>query len=97
MFIRRSPKFALDVTGLVLAAALFASATQLHPPWWNLCLGIGNSFVFIAISDLLNSAHIRLLDAPRVSFFGRELVRGVTTFVYPDSFRIETGARRSCA
>jgi maleylpyruvate isomerase len=84
MRLRRSPKFALDVTGLVLAAALFASATQLHPPWWNLCLGIGTSFVFIAVSDLLNAAHARILDASRVSFFGRELVRGTATFVYPD-------------
>ena len=80
----RSPKFALDVTGLVLAAVLFVSAGQLRPPWFNLCLGIGTSFVFIAISDLLAVAHARIVDAARVSFFGRELVRGRATFAFPD-------------
>jgi hypothetical protein len=80
----RSPRFALDVIGLVLAAMLFAAATLLHPPWWNLCLGIGTSFVFIAISDLLNAVHGKIIDASRVSFFGRELARGAATFAYPD-------------
>jgi hypothetical protein len=82
--VRKGPKFALDVTGLVLAVALFTAATYLHSPWWNLCLGIGTSFVFIAVSDLLAAAHARILDASRASFFGRELVREVATFVYPD-------------
>jgi len=80
----KSPKFALDLTGLVLATVLFAAATQLHPPWWNLCLSIGTSFIFIAVSDLLNAAHARILDTLRVSFFGRELARETATFVYPD-------------
>jgi hypothetical protein len=80
----RSHKLVLDAVGLALAAVLFAAATSLRPPWWNLCLGIGTSFVFITISDLLTAGQKRLLDASRVRFFGRELVRGETTFVYPD-------------
>jgi hypothetical protein len=84
MRVQRGTKFALNVIGLVLAAALFAAATRLHPPWWNLCLGIGTSFVFIAISDLLISAHGRIVDAARMRFFGRELVQETATFVYPD-------------
>jgi hypothetical protein len=84
MRMHKSPKLALDVTGLVLAAALYAAASQLRPPWWNLCLGIGTSFVFIAISDLLSAAHTKVIDASRVSFFGKELVRGTATFAYPD-------------
>ena len=84
MRMHKNPKFALDVTGLVLAAALFALASRLRTPWLNLCLGIGTSFVFIAVSDILHAAHARILDASRASFFGRELARGAATFVYPD-------------
>jgi hypothetical protein len=84
MRMRKGPKVVLDVTGLALAAVLFTAAAYLHPPWWNLCLGIGTSFVFIAVSDLLTAAHTRMLDVSRVNFFGRELVREVATFVYPD-------------
>jgi hypothetical protein len=80
----KSPKFALDVTGLVLAAVLLASATELHPPWWNVFVSIGTSFIFAAIFDLLIAARTRILDASRVGFFGRELVRDAATFVYPD-------------
>lgn len=80
----RSHKLALDAAGLALAAGLFAAATSLHPPWWNLCLGIGTSFVFITISDLLAAGQRRMLDASRIRFFGRELVRKAATFVYPD-------------
>jgi len=40
MHVPRNPRFALDAIGLALAAALFTIATGLHPPWWNLCLGV---------------------------------------------------------
>jgi hypothetical protein len=69
---------------LVLAAILFTAAPRLHQPWWNLCLGIGTSFVFIAITDLLNTAHKKIVDASRSRFFGQELAREKATFAYPD-------------
>ncbi len=79
-----SHKLALDAAGLALAAGLFIAAANLHPPWWNLCLGIGTSFVFIAIADMLAVGQKSLVYSSRIRFFGKEIVQDEAIFVYPD-------------
>lgn len=81
--LRRSGSI-LNTIGLVIAAGLFAISVSAKPPAQNILIGIGASFVFVALTDLLLAAEHRLTQRHRSAFFGRELTRHRTVFVYPD-------------
>lgn len=81
----RSPRrFLLDSVGLGFAAVLYTISLRLDDSHQEVTAGVASSFVFIALVDVLLAIQARLADRARVRFFGRELVRGPTTFVYPD-------------
>lgn len=84
MRLLRQEQFVLDVVGLLIAAGLLAAATAAKPPLQNIVAGVGASFVFVAIVDLLLGAERRLVQRQRSAFFGRELTRDRTILVYPD-------------
>lgn len=81
--LRRTP-FVLNVIGLAIAAGLFAAAVSAKPPAQNIVIGVGASFVFAALVDLLLVIERRLIQRQRSAFFGRELTRDRTVLVYPD-------------
>ena len=84
MRIFRKPQFVLDFIGLVIAAGLFLASASTASPVSDILVGVGTSFVFVALLDVLLAAQRKLLQRERAGFFGRELVHDKTTLVYPD-------------
>ena len=82
-FLKRA-QVILNTIGLIIAAALFSVSTLTKPPAFNIIVGVGTSFVFVALVDLLLAAERRLTQRQRSAFFGRELTRDRTILVYPD-------------
>jgi hypothetical protein len=84
MRLPRSQRFWLDATGVAIAGALVAVAVRLTSPAQDLVVGIATSVIFATTLDALQGAQQRLINRQRIRFFGAELVRDQTTFVYPD-------------
>ena len=84
MRIFRRPQFVLDSLGLMIATGLFIGSAYSLSPVRDILVGVGASFVFIALLDLLLAAQRKLLQRERARFFGQELVHDETTLVYPD-------------
>lgn len=84
MRLLQRPQFVLDMLGLVIAAALFVASTYIGSPVRDILVGVGASFVFVALLDLLLAAQRKLLHRQRVKFFGQELLHDETVLVYPD-------------
>jgi hypothetical protein len=82
-FLRRS-QFVLDTVGLIIAAGLFAASVVTESPVRDIIVGVGTSFVFVALVDLLLATERKLIQHQRSEFFGRELTRDRTVLVYPD-------------
>jgi hypothetical protein len=80
----RKPQFVLDSLGLIISAGLFIASFHTSSPGRDILVGVGASFVFVALLDLLLAAQRKLLQRERARFFGHELTHDETTLVYPD-------------
>ena len=80
----RKPQFVLDSVGLIIALGLFIASAHTRSPIRDILVGVGASFIFVALLDLLLVAQRKTLQRERAGFFGHELVHDRTTLVYPD-------------
>ena len=80
----RKPQFVLDSVGLIIALGLFIASAHTRSPIRDILVGVGASFIFVALLDLLLVAQRKTLQRERAGFFGHELVHDRTTLVYPN-------------
>lgn len=88
----KSQRFGIDLAGLLIAAVGFYYSTKVGQPYSEVLTGVASSVLFAAGIDLLLALQAYGLHRRQQSMFGRELVRDMTTFVYPDFVMAEETA-----